>query len=551
VTFAFRRTVAVCVVAVATAVGLASAREVTAQVTPGARVLVMPFAAVVEPGAPGGEGAALWLGEAASLLVAEGLETRGVGAMSREQRIAAFARLNLPMTPALTRATIIRVGELIGASEVVFGEVRLGERLEIRARAIRLTTGLELAPVAHDGALSEIFAVSDEVAGRIAGQTGRLRPSRPAPPPLQLETFESYVKGLVAATPAGQQRFLEMAVRQAPTDPRILMALWNVYTIQGEHERALASANAVSPEASAYRHARFAVALSLLELRRFDGAWQALTDLHGAERSAAVSSLLGVVQMRRGTPPGGNAPTVYFRRAVEEHPEHTDYLFNLGYAHALAGNGEEALTWLREVVRFQAADADAHRVMSALLISMGRPTEAQRELELARLLGADAEGGSTLALTSQIPPNLERIPSVADVSDAVELRAVAGMPARRDQHATAQFHLQNARDMLAGDRDRDAVNELRRAIYLTPYEEEPHRLLGGIHQRAGRLSEAIEEYTVALWCRETAEGRMALASALLDAGQREAAQREAARALQLDPSSAEARAIHERAAARD
>ena len=105
--------------------------------------------------------------------------------------------------------------------------------------------------------------------------------------------------------------------------------------------------------------------------------------------------------------------------------------------------------------------------------------------------------------------------------------------------------------MLASDRDREAVNELRRAIYLTPYEEEPHRLLGGIHQRAGRLTEAIEEFTVALWCRETAEGRTALASALLDAGQREAAQREAARALQLDPSSADARTLHERATAQD
>lgn len=545
-----RRRFVGCLVAIVALVCLVAVGEAGAQVTPGARVLVMPFSAAVEPGAPGGEGAALWLGEAASMLIVEGLETRGVGAMSREQRVAAFARLNLPMTSALTRATTIRVAELIGASEVVFGEVRLGERLEIRARIIRLTTGHELEPVAHDGALSEIFLVSDEVAQRIARQTGSLRPSRSAPPPLQLETFESYVKGLVAATPAGQQRFLEMAVRQAPTDPRILMALWGVFTVQGDHERALASANAVSPEASAYRESRFAVALSLLELRRFDGAWQALTALHASERSAAVSSLLGVVQMRRGTPPGGNAPSVYFRRAVEEHPEHTDYLFNLGYAHALAGNGAEALTWLREVVRFEAADADAHRVMSALLMAMGRTPEAQREIELARLLGAGDEGAA-LVLTPQMPLNLERIPSVGDLSDPLGLRAVVGAPAQRDQQATAQFHLQNARAMLAGDRDREAVNELRRAIYLTPYEEEPHRLLGGIHQRAGRLSEAIDEYTVALWCRETAEGRTALASALLDAGQREAAQREAARALQLDPSSADARVLHERATARD
>lgn len=529
-------------------IGVGLAGEARAQATPGARVLVMPFTAQVEPGAPGGEGAALWLGEAAATLIVEGLDTRGVGAMSRDERVAAFGRLNLPMTSALTRATTIRVAELIGASEVVFGEVRLGDRLEIRARAIRLATGDELEPVEHAGALPDIFAVSDVVADRIASQTGRLRPARPAPPPLPLETFESYLKGLVAATPAGQQRFLETAVRQSPGDPRILMALWSVYTAQGDHEHALASANAVSPDASAYRQARFAVALSMLDLRRFDGAWQALTTLYETERAAAVSSLLGVVQLRRGAPAGGNAPVVYFRRAVDERPEHTDYLFNLGYAHALAGNTAEALTWLREAVRFDAADGDAHRVMSALLASTGRTTEAQRELELARLLGRADDGGLPMTLSSQIPRDLERIPAAADLTNPVVLRAVVGAPAQRDQEATARFHLDNARALLTSGRDREAVNELRRAIYLTPYEEEPHRLLGGIHQRAGRLNEAIEQYTVALWCRETAAGRTALAAAFLDAGQRDAAQREAARALQLDPSSAEARAVYERSA---
>lgn len=523
------------------------ATDAMAQVTPGSRVLVMPFSAQVEPGAPGGGGAAIWLGEAASTLIVEGLVTRGVGAMSREERVTAFERLNLPMTSALTRATTIRVGELIDASEVVFGEVRLGERLEIRARLVRLSTGNELAAVEHQGELPDIFQVFEVVSERIASQTGRLRPARPAPAPLALETFESYLKGLVAATPAAQQRFLETAVRQAPTDPRILMALWDVYAAQGDHERAIASANAVSPDASAYRQARFAVALSMIELRRFDGAWQALTAIYNSERAAAVSSLLGVVQLRRGTPPGGNTPATYFRRAVEEHPENTDYLFNLGYAHALAGNSTDALRWLREVVRFDAADGEAHRVMSAVLVAAGRTTEAQRELELARLLGSTGDDAQAFVLSAQVPEGLERTPAAADLSSATVRRTVVGGPAQRDQEATAQFHLTNARRLLADDRDRDAVSELRRAIYLSPYEEEPHRLLGGVHQRAGRLTDAIEEYTVALWCRETAAGRVALGEALLESGQREAAHREAARALVLDPSSAEARALAGRA----
>src|SRR5690349_22691302 len=79
-------------------IGLLRPVPALAQSTPGSRVLVMPFAADVEPAAPGGGGAALWLGEAASILITEGLSSVGVGALTREERIATFDELNLPMT---------------------------------------------------------------------------------------------------------------------------------------------------------------------------------------------------------------------------------------------------------------------------------------------------------------------------------------------------------------------------------------------------------------------------------------------------------------------
>jgi hypothetical protein len=216
---------------------LAWPARASAQVTPGSRVLVMPFTATVDSSAPGGAGAALWLGEAASILLGDDLAALGVGTLSRDERVAAFDRLNIPMSAALTRATTIRVGELIGASEVVFGEVTLGARLEVRARIIRLGAGREM-PAASDAApLEEIFPLFSRLASRLAAGTGRLRPtSAPEGPPLPLEAFESYVKGLVAATPAAQQRFLEAAIRLAQNDARILLALWQVYSAQGQHD---------------------------------------------------------------------------------------------------------------------------------------------------------------------------------------------------------------------------------------------------------------------------------------------------------------------------
>jgi tetratricopeptide (TPR) repeat protein len=517
-----------------------------AQATPGSRVLVMPFATDVDPDAPGGGGAALWLGEAASILITEGLASVGVGALSRDERLATFDELNLPMTPALTHATMIRVGELIGASEIVFGEVHLGATLQVHARLIRLAAGRETPAVVEDGPMTDIFDLFARVAGRVASQTGRLRPTATAQAkPLPLEAFENYMKGLVAATPAAQQRFLESAARQAPTDPRILMALWTVYSAQAFHDKALAVANAVTGDTALVRRARFAVALSMIELKRYDGAFQALSTLYAGGHAAAISNAIGIVQLRRGTAPGTATPATYFKRAVDEDPENADYLFNLGYAQALAQSGTEALNSLREAVRFDAADGDAHLVMSAVLAGAGRSAEAQREFDLAKLLGAESDPAAR-APGTRIPASLERVPSAPDVNPPLRLRTMVANPAQRDQQQTASFHLAQGRTLMAADRDREATNELRRAIYLAPYEDEPHLLLGQLYQRAGRLPEAIDEFKVALWCRETPAGRLALGTALFESGDRAGAQREASRALVLAPGSAEAQALMRR-----
>lgn len=524
------------------AAGVAAAQSPNAR---GTRVLILPFTASVDAKAPGGAGSALWLGEATALLLGEGLGDRGVGALPRDERLTAFDRLHLPMTSALTRATMIRVGELIGATELVFGEVKLGDRLGVRIRVIHLEPGRELPEISDEAPLSDIFVLLDRLAARLATSLGR--PSAPAstpPAPLPLDAFESYVKGLVAATPQSQQRFLESAITKAPNDPRVLTALWGVYTTLGLHERALATANAVRADSPLARKARFAVALSLIELKRLDGAFKELSALYSAQPSAAISNALGVVQLRRSPPPGSTPATTYFQRAAQEARGNTDYLFNLGYAFAVAQNAASALQWLRETVRFDAADGDAHLVMSSVLASTGRNVEAQRELELARLLGTRLE---TLdpAPSAKIPAGLERLPDDLDLRTAPRADDVLAA-AQQDQRDTAAFHLSRARELVAGGRDRDATGELRRAVYLAPYEDEPHLLLGAILVRAGRMSDAIDEFTVAIWCRDSAAARIALGNALLDTGDRDGARKQADRAIALAPTSLEARELIKR-----
>jgi tetratricopeptide (TPR) repeat protein/TolB-like protein len=523
-------------IAISVIVTFAGAAPAAAQPVAGSRVLVMPFAADVDADAPGGAGASLWLGEAAAVLLTDNLSSLGVTVLSREERAEAFDQLQLPMSSALTRATMIRVGELIGASDIVFGEVHLGQQLNVRARVIRLDSGQERPAISGDDALADIFALFDRVAGQIADATGRRRAGAGVPEDLPLDAFESYVKGLVAVTPPAQQRFLEIALRQAPSDSRILLALWSVYSAQDLDDKALAVANAVPATAPDALQARFDVAQSLMALKRFDGAFQELTALYARSPAAAVSNALGIVQLRRGAPTGTSTPAAYFARAISEEAGNTSYLFNLGYAHALAARPADALTWLREAVRFDAASGDAHLVMSAVLTATGRTVEAQREFELARALGTTLET-MPAAVPAKVPAGLERIES--SLRPPARPRMVT--PAQRDQKETAAFHLTRGRTLAESRRDREAAEELRRAIYLAPYEDEPHLLLGRIYLRAGRTPEAADEFKVALWSRETAAAHVALGLALVEQGDKDGARREAQRAVVMAPDSTEAR----------
>jgi tetratricopeptide (TPR) repeat protein len=503
------------------------------------RVLVMPFAVQAEATGPNAALAVRWLGEAAATLLADELSVRGYAALPREDRVSVFARLHLPMSSELTRATMIRVAELIGATEIVYGDVQYGTDLAVRVRTIRLDTGQLLPEISERGELADIFGLfarlGAQVGERVRG-TGAVAPAAAAVAPMPLPALESYIKGLMAAAPAAQQRFLESAMAQAPRDGRILTALWLVYADQGLHENALAVASAVPADAPQYRRARFDVALSLIELRRFDAAIKELTTLHAQQPASALSNALGIAELRRGAPPAGaEAAARYFERAAAEAPSETDYLFNLGYARALAGDSPGALSWLREAVRHDAADGDAHLVMGALLAAAGRSTEAQRELELARLLGTAIE--TVPATLTRVPPGLERLRMGLD--DALLAAPVFAALAQRDQTETAGFYLARGRSFADQGRDREAMLDLQRSVYLAPYEDEPHLLLGRLYERAGRLGEAIDEFKVALWCRETAGARVALGRAFFESGDRDAARREFDRALVLAPDSAE------------
>ena len=96
--------------------------------------------------------------QASAVLVADGLNARGVAAISRDERVRAFEELHLPLSATLSRATLIKVAQLLGAVELVVGTFAgRGSRADRRGARIRVDAGRVRAPVTERGQLTDLF----------------------------------------------------------------------------------------------------------------------------------------------------------------------------------------------------------------------------------------------------------------------------------------------------------------------------------------------------------------------------------------------------------
>jgi tetratricopeptide (TPR) repeat protein len=527
---------AILAAALAGALGLGGRAE--AQAPP--RILVMPFENVAR------DSRIFWLTEAAAVLLADNLNALGANAIMREERRAAFERLQVPPAAVLTDATVIRIGQLVGASHVVVGSLQLkGETLLIRARSIAIEAGRIQTSATQGGPLPELFSIFERMGRELAppGTAGAAASPSDNPP---VRAFENYIKGLLAETPATAINYLNAALKAYPSFDRPRLALWEVYTDQGDHERALTAVKAVPVSARFGRRASFLAALSQLTMKRFQEAFQLFTALLNERPTAAVYNNLGVVQLRRGASAETGLATYYFNRAAEMAALDVDYFFNLGYAYWLQRDGQAAMYWLREAVRRDPTDGDAHLVLAAALSSAGQTVEATRERELAKRLSSKYEDIDRRPAADPVPAGLERVKSDVELPHSPSLSDSLAASGQREQRELARFHLEAGQRMFQDERDRDALQELNRVLFLSPYEARAHLLGGRIHLRNGRLAEAIDALKISLWSAETAEAHTTLAEAYLAAKEIDAARSEAERALAIDAGDQVARRILER-----
>lgn len=500
------------------------------------RILVIPFEN------PTREARVYWISEASAVLLADDLNALGKHTYTREERLDAFQRLQVPPVASLSHATVIRLGQVVGATHVVIGSFRVtGGVMSVRAQNIRLDTGQMEHEFVEEGPLADLFAIFDRVSRRLAGPAA-VGAALPKP---ALPVFENYIKGLIATSTPTKISYLEAAIKQDPAFDRARLALWHVHHEEGNAQVALVTAAAVPDTSTMYARARFKVALSLIQLKRLDDAFATLRVMADRTPAATVMNNIGVIQLRRPVTPQTGRASYYFNQALKLDQDDPDYYFNLGYAYWSEKDPQSSIFWLREAVRRDPADGEAHAVLAAALQATGAEAEAARERELATHLSSTyaAWTKKPAARGESVPRGLERLKPSLEVSTLRRVDTAIATTGQRDQNELAAFHLDRGRRFFEQGSNSEAATELARAIYLSPYEAEAHLLLGRIYLRSGETAAAVDAFKIALWSEESVEGRIALAQAYLQLNEEGSARQALERALVLDPNSSEAREL--------
>jgi tetratricopeptide (TPR) repeat protein len=470
---------------------------------------------VVPPEGPQGA-APGWLGALVAELLPRALQRAGVPAVPDADRRRAQEALGVPAA-VTTRATSIRVAEALGSSRLVVGsweqrggEIVLSLRLLDAGRAALSAPRVGVAPLAGIGGLVHSLAWDVALAGPHSPAGTREALAR-AGAALPFEALKALGEGLVAREASARLAGARRAVAAGPECEEAALALARLLADTSAFSQVSAAVDRVRPGSPFEREARFLDGVALLGLRRYREADVLFAALAQERPTGAALANRAIARLRAAS--GANGASALLRQAVEAEPASVDLPFDLGWALLVEGDAAAAAFWLKGAVRRDPGDAQGRLLLSWALGATARPVEAEEQWRAAAALLPSLAGMRSADLSRP----LERV--------LVSERGLLLDPERRSDAEQARAHAARGEQLLEARDVAGAVAELARAALLDPYLATPHRLLARAHRERGEAEKAVEELTMALWCREDPAVRRELADLLRALGRAEEAKR--------------------------
>jgi tetratricopeptide (TPR) repeat protein len=379
---------------------------------------------------------------------------------------------------------------------------------------------LRLSPdQVESGPLSQFIAIQTALAWDVLRQ---MRPKFSEPrqdflqraPAIRLDAFENFIRGVVASASADKIRYLKAAVASDPHYAQAILLLAKTYFAAHDYEAAALWFVKLPADDAAFSEANFLLGLSEYHLGRFEKAAAAFQATAEHVPLTEVLNNIGVAENRRGH---HNAAD-YFQKAVQADPSDPDYHFNLAIALYRKGDITGTQHQLRETLSLRPGDAEARQFQESL-----------------------AANPITASPLTRIKQNYDES-SYRQL--AVELQnAIDESIGKAKPSAQASLHLERARELLANGAASEAESQFRESLNREP--RNPAALAGLAHALLleNKFTEAHRQADAALNLQPSVEAYLVIARANLHDHDRAAAAQNLQKALALEPTSEDAKAL--------
>ncbi len=344
---------------------------------------VLPFSNVSRESAIKNPANMDWIGESIAETLRAAFTSRGVLTLERDRITEAYQRLNLRERTELTEASILKVGEVLDAEQIVHGTFSFipavaglpgasanasasssKGSLKIQARVSDRRHLRESAVFEEAGAIEDLATLESHLAWRAltivapahAPAESDFRSLRPAVP---LDALENYIRGLLAAAPEQKEKYFTQAARLDPDFSPPAFELGKIYFERKEYREAAEWLEHVGPTENHYRDATFFLGYSRYQAGDFEAARKAFQTVAEKVPISTVWNNLGAAESRLNLPQAVET----FRKALDQDPSDPDYHFNLGYALFKKGDFAAAADRFRAVL-----DRDPGDQMATLLL---------------------------------------------------------------------------------------------------------------------------------------------------------------------------------------
>ncbi|HUH63411.1 MAG TPA: tetratricopeptide repeat protein [Terracidiphilus sp.] len=333
-----------------------------------------------------------WIGESISESLHDTLAAEGMLVLDRDDRLEAYRRLAVRPGAELTHASVIKIGQALDASLVIYGYYDLGssdpnsapatKSLRVNARILDLKHLRQFPEFTEVRALEDLTALQAHLGWRALQY---LTPKSVPPedefmrerPRVRLDAVESYVRGLLAQTPDQRQRFFAQAARLDEHYSQPAFQLGMTYWANKDYQAAATWLARVDRSNPHYLESQFFLGLCWYYSGDFAGAEHAFQSVSASVPLNEVFNDLGAAQNRHNNT---QAAITSFQKALDGDSADPDYHFNLGYVYWKLGNFEEAVKRLRSAVERNPSDTEATALLGRALKRDGpRPGDPKSE----------------------------------------------------------------------------------------------------------------------------------------------------------------------------